>query len=303
MDRLKLNTKALLGMATRTVDQDHGLRHTCVKVLYHAVLQYETAMSKFATALSALSDSLEGVENGYKSVISNEKNVSVFDAMKEVTGHLENCRVTIIPESIEALKVDVAPSLSSLKEYCDACERLHSERTRAVDLYDYHRNVVEKKEVNYASKGKLLDDSKHYKEELTKRDAAHDAYLAKHNEYNEAYDEIMCKKSELTTLSGRLFLRELLNLLDNLKGEVLCMCNIVDNIPLNQVSDERGCVLVAEELSYGTNVMGDAPNGVSTENNEADAVVAQEPTDEQLPAAVCEESKDNGDSTPELVEG
>ncbi|ESL06466.1 hypothetical protein TRSC58_05861 [Trypanosoma rangeli SC58] len=303
MDRLKLNTKAILGMATRTVDQDHGMRHTCVKLLYHAVLQYETAMSKFVTALSALADSLEGVENGYKSVISNEKHVPVFDAMKEVTVHLENCRLTIIPESIDALKVDVAPSLSPLKEYCDACERLHNERARAVDLYDYYRDVVEKKEVNYASKGKLLDGSKRYKEDLTKRDAAHDAYRARHNEYNEAYDEIMCKKSELTTLSGRLFLHELLNLVENLKNGVLCMCNIVDNIPLKQVSDERGSVLVAEELSYGTNAMGDDPNGVPREANEAETVVSQEPTDEQLPAAVCEELKGNGDSTPRPGEG
>ncbi|RNF26923.1 uncharacterized protein Tco025E_00886 [Trypanosoma conorhini] len=302
MDRLKLNTKALLGMATRTVDQDHGMRHTCVKALYQSVLQYEWAMSKFVTALSALSDPLEGVENAYKSVISNEKQVPVFDALKEVTSHLENCRVTVIPDSVETLKAEVAPSLSSLKTYYDVCERLHNERAKAVDLYDYHRDVVEKKEVHYASKGKLLEDSKHYKEEIIRRDAAHDAYLAKHTEYNKAYDEIMCKKSELTSLSGKLFLHELLRLVETLKKETSCMCDIVDNIPLKLVAYEEGSVPLAKEPPTATNAVHDAPNGAPREANDVDTAVTQERMHEQRPATSCEGSKNNGGSTPEPVE-
>ncbi|PWV04777.1 hypothetical protein C3747_144g94 [Trypanosoma cruzi] len=297
MDRLKLSTKALLGMATRTVDQDHGMRHTCVKSLFQAVVQYEFAISKLVAALSTLSDSLEGVEKAYKNVISNEKQVSVFDGLNEVTNHLEKCRTTVISGSIETFRANVAPSLSALKEHCELCERLHNERAKAVDLYDYHRDVVEKKEVQYASKGKLLDDSKRYKEEISKRDAAHDAYLAKHSEYNKAYDEFMCKKSELTTLSGRLFFHELLDIAEKLKNEVSSMCDVVDQIPLNPVGYKETSAPLGGGVDAETNVIEYTINRDSSEAKDADAAVLHESTDEQSPAEICGESKNNAENT------
>ncbi|KEG14514.1 hypothetical protein DQ04_00431180 [Trypanosoma grayi] len=249
MDRLKLNTKALLGMATRTVDQDHGMRHTCVKSFSQAILQYENAMTKFVAALTTLSNSIEGVEKAYKDIIVNEKQVSVIDGMKEIVTRLEDVRLTVFAESVEAFKTTVAPSLSILKGECDTCDRIHIERAKAVDLYDYHRDVVEKKEVQYASKGKSLDDSKHYKEEVSKRDAANDEYQMKHTEYNKAYDQLMWRKSELTSLSAKLYLHCFSDLSEKLNRETVHMCSILDDISITPMNDEETRTLFSREVS------------------------------------------------------
>ncbi|KAH9597769.1 hypothetical protein LSM04_004064 [Trypanosoma melophagium] len=125
--------------------------------------------------------------------------------MKEINKALETVRTSVLNESVGTFKMMVVPSLSLLKADCETCDKIHIERAKAVDLYEYHRDVVEKKEVQYASRGKPLDDSKHYKEEVSKRDSANEEYLLKNTDYNKAYDLLMWKKPELTTLAAKLF--------------------------------------------------------------------------------------------------
>ncbi|ORC89335.1 uncharacterized protein TM35_000121100 [Trypanosoma theileri] len=299
MDRLKLNTKALLGMATRTVDQDHEMRHTCVRSFNQAVAQYEVAMSKFVTSLTMVSNSLEGVEKAFKDVVANEKQTPIFDGMKEITKCLEIVRTSILNESIDTFKIMVVPSLSSLKGDCETCDKIHTERAKAVDLYDYHRDVVEKKEVQYASKGKPLDDSKRYKEELSKRDSANEEYLLKNTEYNNAYDLLMSKKSELTTVAAKLFLHWLSDFSEKLHHESSRMCDVVDNTPVKTMDSEmENAVVTSHEVSSQV----DAPNGVESQesvNGVNTASMVDDGSNVEQPLSTnIDASKEEGEAVP-----
>lgn len=199
MKKFMLDTKATLGLAPKTVDKDYDEKAAIVKEVDQALSEYKSAMERMKSAAQTVVTAMEGVCKAFEKLTEGS---DVSESMKGISGDYEAAVKKIKDEDLFDFKrsIDGPAAVLDLKSLVDECKKLEDKRSKVMNEYDVYRETVSKKEEEYRKKGKELTDSKHYTDELAKRDALKSQFEEADKDFKTKFGEV--EKKKLSTYLG-----------------------------------------------------------------------------------------------------
>ncbi|KAG5505643.1 hypothetical protein JKF63_04978 [Porcisia hertigi] len=202
MKKLVLDTKTALGMVPKTVDLDFDAKVAMVKTIEQNLSNYTTCMEGMKLAAESLAKAVRNVSVVLEAMTADD---DIPASMKSLAADHTTAAAKISSEYLLDYKkvIDDAERAADIKALVTECKHLGAKRNKIRKEYDNYRDVVNKKEAEYRKKGKDLGDSKHYVDELNKRDALKRDFDATTEEYKRAYDNLSARKvsSYMTALT------------------------------------------------------------------------------------------------------
>lgn len=219
MKKFVMDTKAALGTAPKTEDKDYDQKAANVKGIEKAISDYRSAMEKMKSAASSFASAMEAMSKAFD-VLGNADDAT--DAMKAMAKDYEAAVKKVNDHILVDFKkaIDDHENMSTVKDLASECKKLESSRNKVMAEYDTYRDAVHTKEVEYKKKNKDLSDSKHYHEEVAKRDSLKADFEKADKEFKEKYDEL--EKAKVSTYSKGMsaYLTSTSQFLDSIEKEM-----------------------------------------------------------------------------------
>ncbi|EAN85144.1 hypothetical protein C3747_144g95 [Trypanosoma cruzi] len=206
MKKFMLNTKASLGLVgEKTVDEDYNKRSASLKALNEALNEYSTAMDKAKHAMREVMHSLGKASKAFEKLNSGscipEPLKDFSEDFKKAIEHLQQYA---LQEFMNTMETTVIKTGHAIRADYEECVRVDQQRQKTVNEYDVYRSAVDKKETEYAKKGKDLKESKTYEEDTKTRDELKADYEASDKLFKSSHDAL---ESNVVS-KGRLCMRE-----------------------------------------------------------------------------------------------
>lgn len=193
MKKFVLETKAALGVAPKTVDRDYDEKAAKVKAIDKAITEYNSAFSRMKSASQSLVTAMESMSKALEVMTTGDDVPAPMKAA--ATEHKELVKKAQDEYLTEFKKAaDDSASLTEVKNLAAECKRLETKRNKVMSEYDTYRDAVSTKEAEYSKKGKDLTGSKHYNEEVAKRDSLKAEFESADKEFKSKFDELESKK-------------------------------------------------------------------------------------------------------------
>lgn len=198
MKKFVMDTKAALGTAPKTEDKEFDQKAANVKGVEKAISDYRSAMEKMKSAASSFASAMEAMSKAFDMLSKAE---DATDAMKEMAKEYEAASKKVNDNILVDFKkaIDDHENMTAVKDLASECKKLESSRNKVMAEYDTYRDAVHTKEVEYKKKNKDLTDSKHYNEEVAKRDSLKAEFEKADKEFKDKYDEL--EKAKVATYS------------------------------------------------------------------------------------------------------
>ncbi|KAK7200141.1 hypothetical protein NESM_000064400 [Novymonas esmeraldas] len=193
MKKFVLETKAALGVAPKTVDREFDEAAAKVKAIDHALSDYKSAMERMKSASQALVTAMESVSKAFETMSAGDDVPASIKAVS--TDYAEVVKKAHYEYIVDYKKAtEDNENVTDLKNLTAECKKLEAKRNKVMSEYDTYRDSVSKKEAEYSKKGKSLTDSKHYNEEVSKRDSLKSDFENADKEFKDKFAELETKK-------------------------------------------------------------------------------------------------------------
>lgn len=193
MKKFVMDTKAALGTAPKTEDKDYDAKAANVKGIEKAVSDYKSAMSKMKSASQSFASAMEAMSKAFE-VLGNAEDST--EAMKSTVKDYQAVITKVNEQFLVDFKkaIDDHESMTVVKDLAAECKKLESKRNSVMAEYDTYRDAVHTKEVEYKKKNKDLTSSKHYQEDVAKRDSLKADFEKADKEFKDKYAELEKEK-------------------------------------------------------------------------------------------------------------
>ena len=219
MKKFMLDTKTVLGTAPKTEDKDYDQKAANVKSIEKAISDYKSAMEKMKSAASSFASAIESMSKAFE-LFGNGEGAS--EGMKEMAKEYEAAYKKINDHILVDFKsaIDDHEDMPIAKELASECKKLEGSRNKVMAEYDTYREAVDKKELEYKKKNKDLTDSKHYHDELMKRDSLKADFEKADKEFKDKYAELESKKNAAYSSGMSAYLSNTSKFLDSIEKEL-----------------------------------------------------------------------------------
>lgn len=212
------DAKATLGLAEKTKDPEYDEIHAAAQTLEEAISSYSLAVRSMEAATRDMGDALAKMSKAFqtlgKTKGGTDQQKAVAHVFLDVSGTLNGHYLPTYKSSISATFLKpLEDDLAKEREKDSSRESKRSE-------YDTYRESVEKKEAEYAKKGKSLDESKGYKEDVAKRDTAKTAYEKANDDYKSHCRQIFEKQGSIVTDGMKNFINANILLFTNIEKDL-----------------------------------------------------------------------------------
>lgn len=219
MKKFVMDTKAALGTAPKTEDKDYDAKAATVKGIEKAISDYKSAMSKMKSAAQSFTSAMEAMTKAFE-VLGNSEDST--EAMKTTATDYAAVVKKVNDQFLVDFKkaIDDNEGMTVVKDLASECKKLESKRNSVMAEYDTYRDAVHTKEVEYKKKNKDLSDSKHYQDEVAKRDSLKADFEKADKDFKDKYAEL--EKEKVSTYRGGMaaYLTSTSHFLDSIEKEL-----------------------------------------------------------------------------------
>lgn len=214
-----MDTKAALGTAPKTEDKDYDAKAANVKGIEKAISDYKSAMSKMKSASQSFASAMEAMSKAFE-VLSNGEDST--EAMKNTSKDYAALVKKVNDQFLVDFKkaIDDHESMAVVKDLAAECKKLESKRNSVMAEYDTYRDAVHTKEVEYKKKNKDLSDSKHYQDEVAKRDSLKADFEKADKDFKDKYAELEKEKVNTYRSGMSAYLTSTSHFLDSIEKEL-----------------------------------------------------------------------------------
>lgn len=194
MKSMVLGAKVALG-SKKDGNPEHERRVESVKNLSSALVAFDRAVTRMKSVAREVVDTYELFTKAYQEFTVGEGVPDPYlNVVKDLERSLATLRSAALVDFTTHVDQNIIPPVAALKREQTECKNLENEREKCYNEYAVYKDAVEKKEAEYAKKGKDLTMSKAHAEESDKRDSAKQGVDAADEKYIPMYDSLMQKK-------------------------------------------------------------------------------------------------------------
>ncbi|KPA78099.1 hypothetical protein ABB37_06292 [Leptomonas pyrrhocoris] len=219
MKKFMMDTKAALGTAPKTEDKDYDQKAADLKSIQKALSEYKSAMEKMKSAAQSFASAMAAMEKAFETLGKGE---DATEEMKKMTKEYEAVSKKVNDQILTDFKKAIGDheDMKGVKDLAADCKKLESSRNKVMAEYDTYRDSVDKKEQEYKKKNKDLSDSKHYHEEVAKRDSLKQEFEKADKEFKDKHAEL--EKEKVTAYSSGMsgYLMSTSHFLDSIEKEL-----------------------------------------------------------------------------------
>lgn len=164
------STKGALGMVPKTRDEEHHQRMTALSDVEKAIREYVKSLTNMKSAMEAFSKSFSAVTRAIGGLTTADQLRPVYTEAHQAQQQCET-HFLVFERDMEDQSL-----ITQLKNQLKELRKAEAERKQCLADYDLLRDAVSTKEDQYLRKGRDLDGSKYYNEDVKKRDDAKVAF-------------------------------------------------------------------------------------------------------------------------------
>ena len=176
-------------------------------------------------AAELLAAALETFAGASRDVTQDECLKPVGAVGNDLSLSLERLRAGVLSDGVKHLHEDGLEELRRVRTALDQLEVLRHARNRAQDQYDVHRDIVAKKEADYAKKGRSLSESKNYGDASSRRETSRLEFEAAAKRFDDAADQFTTDVAEMVQVVSLRMSKHMGRILDGYSDALKCVLN------------------------------------------------------------------------------
>ncbi|CAJ1008251.1 hypothetical protein Q4I28_003564 [Leishmania naiffi] len=194
MKKFMLDTRAALGVAPKTIDNDYDEMAASVRAINRTLSEYLSGIENMKSACQNLMMAMEGMSKIFETMTAGN---GIPESMKSLAAHYTEltrmAQTELLVDYKKALEDD--ESITEIRKLLISCKTLETRRNKVRNEYDTYRDAVNRKETVYKRKGKSLSESKVYEGEVSMRDSLKVEYEKADKEFKDKYMEVSAMKA------------------------------------------------------------------------------------------------------------